>query len=197
MPCATKNLFETASSFWLLYYNRVFLNYWWFGQPLRDKMNLVAETGSPKYLLPHISLPDPEHYKPWYMKNLDVFKSEMNRTDQQKSVRNEVEMDESNPKWAMFKNALDLLAREKITTVIFMHPRNRELLNRLSLNGSFILSCQSKIAELIQQYGITVLDYTWKIDSKNFVDRGHPNAEGNQKLANLLVQDLLDRGLIK
>ncbi|MGE5398122.1 MAG: hypothetical protein ACM3MK_11405 [Chitinophagales bacterium] len=180
------------SNFWMLYRARVFLDYWWLGQPPKEKMKLVVQYGTPKYLLRGANEWTPEKtelYKNWTQKDLDSLRGK-------KVKLGYFKVSSQNPQWMMYEELMLLAEKDNIPMVMFFPPRNRVLMTKYNLlDEPGFNHTQQQMAQLAEKHGVTVLDYTWDIDSKNFVDSLHLDARGNRDLARLLSTDLASRGL--
>jgi lysophospholipase L1-like esterase len=175
---------------WALYRNRIFLNYVWFGKPLKEKLKIeTAPQGADSDTAQLTN--DKEIYRPWYLKNFDVLKKT-------KGKLGYCSLDQSNQHWVMYNRLLDELDREKIKTVIFMVPRNRPLYIMYNLLDEPVLQKQqARLADAARGHGVAVFDYTFAIDDREFVDSVHLTAQGNRELAERLARDLVKEKVVK
>jgi len=184
---------DAVSSVWKLYRDRIFLNYWWFGEPYRDKVNAAVKQDSLYYLLPHAEegAPDKkELYRPWYEKNFASLQAS-------RFMLGRVVLSEDNPQWVCYQEMLSLWKREGVPVAVFMVPRNNELLDRYQVkNPQSFRKHQRMLAEAARSRGALVFDYTeGVVKDRHFVDTVHPDADGNRELSVRLAQDLLKSGL--
>lgn len=178
---------------WYLYGHRIFLNYWWFGQPLKEKIKTAVTHRSLRFLLPGAQNYTPDKIelrKPWYEKNFDGIDLSKGRMGDE-SLRGD------NPRWLMFVNLVELVQSRGTPGVFFAIPLNRTLLDKYGMlnEGSFRLNKHQALT-LAQKHGITVFDYTRAVNDYYFVDWLHPTKEGNRELAARLAEDVIQHNLI-
>lgn len=184
------SLTALATDHWSLYRNRIFLNYAWFGKPLKEILQIKKAPEKSEADTSNL-LNEEELYKPWYLKNFDVMKKT-------KGKLGYCSLNDSNSHWIMYNRLLEKLAREKIPTVIFIVPRNRPLYEKYDLLDEKVLKDQQeKIARAARACGAEVYDYTFAVSDRFFVDSVHLTAEGNRDLAERLVWDIVRDKVVK
>jgi hypothetical protein len=186
-------LYRHVLSRWKLYRYRILLNYWLFGKPLRDKLE-EAQTDS-RLLLPFAEdrLPEVvEERSPWWEKEWE------GKLDPASGRIGTVSLDDGNRQWIFYRKLLDLIKDKSIPAVFFVTPHNYELLDRYDMvDRRAYAKNLSAIAGAAGASGVPVLDYDSALSGRDFSDIVHPLPEGNRLLARLLVQDLVEKGIIK
>ncbi|MGE5405718.1 MAG: hypothetical protein ACM3PP_12350 [Candidatus Saccharibacteria bacterium] len=184
-----ETLASFASDHWSLYRNRIFLNYVWFGKPLRER--LVIDT-TPKEQKEADQLTDKkELYKPWYEKNFDVLKKT-------KGKLGYVGLNDYNQHWVMYKKLMAEIKQDRINTVIFMVPRNVPLYRKYNLIDDKVLEeRQASLASVAADSGVPAFDYTYVVNDRYFTDSVHLTADGNRIIAERLAWDIVNKKVIK
>lgn len=178
-----------VSKHWVLYRNRIFLNYVFFGRPLREIVKVEVEPRQKENRAAGITEGN-ELYKPWYEKNFDVLKQTRGRLGY-------CNLDEGNVHWLMYNQLIYTLNKAGVKAVFFTVPRNSTLLARYDLLDRPVLSRQEeKLRKAAETRGIEVLDYTFLVDDRFFVDTVHPTREGNKVIGERLAIDLMRKGFI-
>lgn len=186
-----KVLGEIITDHWALYRNRVFLNYLWFGNPLKEKVGLrVTKKDADNQAVTRLT-ENNEVFNPWYTKNFDVLKKTRGKLGY-------FNLNEKNQHWTMYKKLAADLEQKQIKSVFFMVPRNRTLYSKYNLIDDKILAeKQNHLATAAEQHGVKVYDYTFAVDDRYFTDSVHLMAPGNQMIAEHLAWDIVESGIIE
>lgn len=181
-------LSQFASDHWVLYRHRIFLNYVWFGGPLKEKLKIgEKEESQPETKLTE----EKEKYKPWYQKNFDVLRKTRGKLGY-------VSLTPYNQHWVMYNRLMSLMGQEKSTCVVFIVPRNTTLYKKYDLWDEPVLrEKQAQLTGAARKKGIAVFDYTFSVPDHYFTDSVHLTADGNRILAERLAADMVRSGIIK
>lgn len=180
-------------SHWQPYRYRILINYWLWGKPLRDKIEDAQK--DLRLLLPFAEEKLPETLEmrsPWYEKDWN------GKLDPNEGRLGAFYLTGENKQWVFYKMLLDTANRESMPLVLFITPRNYELLERYDMvdrpayskNLSVLLSATGAA-------GFPVLDYDSSIPFETFSDIVHLLPEGNKILARQIALDLFEKGYIK
>ncbi len=181
-------------SHWQFLQYRLLLNYWLFGQPLRQHVDELFKSPGSSWLLgaeeEEIEKSDPR--APWTEKDWE------GKLDPAQGRVGDVYLSENNAQWVLYQMLTDLVKRENLPMIFFVTPRNYELLNRYDMVDQNAYGDNlALVIEQAEDNGIPVLNYDQALPYDLFVDTIHPLAEGNQILADILVNDLINKGYIK
>ena len=180
-------------SHWQPYRYRILINYWLWGKPLREKIEDAKKDS--RLLLPFAEEKLPETLEmrsPWRQKDWN------GKLDPNEGRVGAFYLTGENKQWVFYRMLLDAADRESIPLVLFITPRNYELLERYDMidrpayskNLSVILSATGAA-------GFPVLDYDSSIPFETFSDIVHLLPEGNKILARQIALDLFAKGYIK
>ncbi|NLI12335.1 MAG: hypothetical protein GX425_06870 [Peptococcaceae bacterium] len=180
-------------NYWQPYRYRILINYWLWGKPLREKIEDAKK--DIRLILPFAEekLPETiEMRRRWYEKDWE------GKLDPDEGRVGAFYLTGENKQWVFYRMLLDTAGRESIPLVLFITPRNYELLERYDMIDRPAYSKNlSIVLDAASSAGFPVLDYGSSIPYENFSDIVHLLPEGNKILANKITLDLFDQGYIK
>ncbi len=180
-------------SHWQPYRFRILINYWLWGKPLREKIEDAKK--DIRLILPFAEERLPETIEmryPWYEKDWE------GKLDPNEGRVGAFYLTDENKQWDFYRMLLDTAGREKLPLVLFITPRNYELLERYDMIDSQAYSKNlSIILGAAGSAGFPVLDYGKSIPYENFSDIVHLLPEGNKDLAHKITLDLFAQGYMK
>ncbi|BAF59396.1 hypothetical protein PTH_1215 [Pelotomaculum thermopropionicum SI] len=178
---------------WKVYDQRILLNYWLFGKPLREKLQDAKR--DPSLLLPFSENKLPEILEmraPWKEKKWE------GKLDPTKGRVGSFYLNNSNKQWLFYKMLLDYIKDKEIQAVFFITPRNHELLECYDMiDKPNYINNLSIIINEAKNKTIPVLNYDSAIPFDYFSDTVHLLPEGNKILASSISHDLIEKGYIK
>lgn len=175
---------------WSLYHNRILLNYWLFGKPLREK--LEDSKRDLRMLLPFAESPEKiEMRTSWKEKNWH------GKLDPANGRVGSLSINSGNKQWLFYQMLIGYIKSRDIKVVFFITPRNHELLRLYDMiNTTDYTNNLSIIANAARSDGIPVLDYDNAIICNYFTDTVHLLPEGNMILASKIAHDLIEKDYI-
>lgn len=180
-------------SHWKPYRYRILINYWLFGKPLRVKIEDAKN--DPRMLLPFADERLPETLE---MRASWLEKDWSGKLDPAEGRLGTFHLDNGNKQWVFYQMMLDLIKRENIPLVLFITPRNYELLDRYDMIDRPAFDKNLSITvNTAGAAGVPVLDYDSAVPFETFSDIVHLLPEGNKTLARMITLDLLEKGYIK
>ncbi|KUG04084.1 hypothetical protein ASZ90_018530 [hydrocarbon metagenome] len=180
-------------SHWNFLQYRLLLNYWLFGQPLRQQLEEALENSVILGLGAEDRGDDEvEMRAPWKEKDWE------GQLDPAGGRVGDVYLSEHNAQWILYQRLTERVKSNKLSMIFFVTPRNYELLDRYDMvDRKAYQDNLSVVIKEAEDNGIPVLNYDNAIPNHLFVDTIHPLAEGNQILAHILVEDIIDQELVK
>jgi len=178
---------------WVLYRDRLFLNYWLWGQPYNEKIKQALQYKSARLLLPHQLNPQQhEQLLPWDQKNTASLKASQ-------GVLGSVALNASNPHWYYYQRLLADWQGQGSQVIVFAVPRNQTLLAQYKvINQQKFYPNQEQMLKAAKINGAAVFDYTkGVVADDDFTDTVHPTAQGNQQLARRLYRDVTATGWLQ